>query len=120
MSYVPIVTPTPTPPPTPRTRELAGLLAKVLDEYTKAHPAVTNAEVRAAIRLAQASAGPDQTRITAVLSMTVGLVIAGLGLGFFYFRSTGGGDFGPILPLIIAVLVVLVGVAMLVVKAQSR
>ena len=120
MSYVPIVTPTPTPPPSPRTRELAGLLSKVLDEYTKAHPAVTNAEVRAAIRLAQASAGPDQTRIAAILSLTVGLVIAGLGLGLFYFRSTGGGDFGPILPIIIAVLVVLVGVAMLAVKAQSR
>jgi len=121
MTYVPIVIPTSTPPPSPRTRELAGLLTKVLDEYVKAHPAVTNAEVRAAVRLAQAPAGPDRSRMALVLSLTVGLVMAFLGLGLFYFRSTGGGDFGPILPIIIGVLVVVLGIAMLVVKAaQSR
>ena len=42
MIFVPVVTP-PTPP-SPRTRELAGLLGQVVQEYTKAHPATTRAE----------------------------------------------------------------------------
>jgi len=119
MMYVPIVTPTPSQPPSPRTRELAGLLSKVLEEYTKAHPSVTKSEVRAAIRLAQMSAGPDNTKVAVGLSLVLGLGVMMLTLGLFFFRSSGGEiDIGPILPIIIAVAIGLVAVALAVVKAQ--
>ncbi|MBT8396767.1 MAG: hypothetical protein HKO65_16165 [Gemmatimonadetes bacterium] len=120
MTYVPIVTPTPTPPPSPRTRELAGLLTKVLDEYAKAHPAVTNAEVRAAIRIAQSSSGPDQARTTLVISLALGMVVAFLGFGLFYFRSAGGGEISASLPMIIAVLVMVLLIALVALKARSH
>lgn len=118
MTYVPIVVTT--PPPSPRTRELAELLGKVLDEYTKAHPAVTKAEIRAAINMAQATTGPDNTKLALGLSVGLGLVVLFLGLGLFYFRSVGEVEIGPILPMIIMALIALIGVAVLVMKAQSR
>lgn len=118
MTYVPIVTPTPSQPPSPRTRELAGLLSKVLEEYTKAHPSVTKSEVRAAIRLAQSSAGPDNTKIAVGLSLALGLGVLTMTLGLFYFGNSGGFEIGPILPMIIAVLIGLVAVALAVAKSQ--
>ena len=119
MTYVPVVVPT--PPPSPRTRELAGLLTKVLDEYAKAHPAVTKAEIQAAIRMAQTTAGPDHTKVALGLSVGLGLVVLFLGAGLFYFRTAGGDvEIGPILPMIIMALIILVGVVAVAFKAQSR
>ena len=118
MTYVPIITPTPTPPPSPRTRELAGLLSKVLAEYTKAHPATTKAEVRSAIRLAQRSAGPDNSKIAVGLSLALGLGVLMMTLGLFYFGDSGGVEIGPGLPLIVAILIGLGVVALAVVKSQ--
>jgi len=110
MSYVPIVTSTYVPPPSPRTRELAELLGKVLEEYTKAHPATTTAEVRAAIRLAQTSAGPDRTKLAVGLSLGVGLGVMMLTLGLFFFRSAGEVEIPAILPMmLVAVMVKLKG-----------
>lgn len=108
MTYVPIVTPTPTPPPSPRTRELGGLLTKVVDEYTKAHPAMSKAEVQAAFRMAQVARGSNRT--AAVLALSVGLGLGALFLGVFYFLRAGDIPVGPILPLIIGVIVVLLGI----------
>ena len=120
MSYVPIVTSTYVPPPSPRTRELADLLAKVLNEYTKAHPATSKAEVRAAIRLAQASAGSDTTKVAAGISLALGLGVAMLTLGLFYFRSAGEVEIGPIFPMIIMALIVLLGLVVAIVKMKER
>jgi hypothetical protein len=118
MTYVPIITPTPTQPPSPRTRELAGLLSKVLEEYTKAHPGVSNSEVRAAIRLARMSAAPDSTTVAVKLSLALGLGVLMMTLGVFFFGKTEGFEIGPILPIIIAVGFGLVAVALAVVKSQ--
>jgi hypothetical protein len=114
MTYVPVVTP-PTPP-SPRTRELAGLLAQVLEEYTKAHPATTKAEIRAAVRMAQMSAAGSQATAVTVISLALGLVVAFLGFGLFYFRSAGDTEITAALPMIIVGLIVLIAIAMAVVR----
>jgi hypothetical protein len=112
MTYVPIVTPTPTPPPSPRTRELGGLLAKVVDEYQKAHPAITKAEIQAAFRMAQVARGSNRTE--AVLALSVGLGLGALFLGVFFFLGAGDLAVRPILPLIIGIIVVLLAILALV------
>jgi hypothetical protein len=118
MTYVPIVTPPPTQPTSPRTRELAGLLSKVLQEYTKAHPSTTKAEVRAAIRMAHMSAGPDKTKAVAAIGLALGLLVFSLLLGLFYARSAGGLDIDSVLPFGIAIVVGLLLVVLIVIKSQ--
>ena len=118
MTYVPIVTPSPTQPPSPRTRELAGLLSKVLEEYTKAHPSTTKAEVRAAIRMAQMSAGPANTKVALALTLFLGFLAFGLFVGLFYARSGGGLDLEGVLPVGIAVVVGILLLVLTVVKSQ--
>jgi len=120
MTYVPIVMPTHVPPPSPRTRELAGLLARVLDEYTKAHPETTKAELRAAIRMAQPSAGPDRTKVAVGISLALGLGMAMITLGFLFFRSAGDVEIGPIMPRIILAMIVLLGLVVGIVAMKSR
>ena len=119
MSYVPIVTSSYVPPPAPRTRELSELLGKVLEEYTKAHPAVTKSEVRAAIRMAQMSAGPAKTNLAVGLSLGVGLGVMMLTLGLFYFRSVGDVEITAIFPMIIMALIVLIGLVAVMVKMKG-
>jgi hypothetical protein len=102
---------------------LAGLLSKVLDEYTKAHPATTNAEVRAAVRMAQASVGRGSSAVAAMVSVGLGLVVAGLLAAFLFFRGAGegGGDgtaIGPILPMIIMFFIIFLGVMMIAMKRR--
>jgi hypothetical protein len=118
MAFVPVSAP-PTYPPSPRTRELAGLLSKVLEEYTKAHPSVTKAEIRAAIRMAQMSAGPDRTRVVAILTITLGLGVAGLFAGLL-FQGAPGGESGDPFPMIIAAVIAFLGIVIVAVKLQSR
>jgi len=120
MTYVPIVIPTQVPPPSPRTRELSGLLGKVLEEYTKAHPATTKAEIRAAIRMAQMSAGPDKTKVAAGISLALGLGVAMLTLGLFFFASAGEVNFRAISPMIIMAVIVLLGLVAAVIAIRSR
>jgi len=116
MTYIPVVPQTHVPPPSPRTRELNDLLSKVVDEYTRANPATTKAEIRAAFRLAQVSGGGNSTAVA--LSLGLGLGVAFLVLGLFYFRTAGDIAIGPILPMIIGVAVVLIGI-LAVFKARS-
>jgi hypothetical protein len=122
MTYVPIVTPPVTqPPPSPRTRELAGLLTKVLEEYSKAHPAVTAAEVRAALRIAQMSAGPDRSKMAAGVSVAVGLGVAALTMGLFFFRSAGSGEveFPVVLPMVILGIIVVLGMVVAMIRLKG-
>lgn len=111
MAYVPITTTTASAqPPSPRTRELAGLLTKVVDEYTNAHPSTSKAEVRAALKLAQASTGTDNTAVAVGLSLSLGLGVMALAFGLFFFRNSGTDmEFSSALPMIIMVLIVLIG-----------
>jgi len=119
MTYIPIVpVVTPVPPPSPRTRELAGLLAKVLDEYTKAHPAVTKAEIRAAIRMAQMSGGSNPAVLVGAL--VAGLGVFGLALGLFFMRGSGGGLEMPAMPMVVLALVVFLGIVAVLLKVISR
>jgi len=70
MAYIPTVHHTPSMPPSPRTRELAGLLTKVLEEYKKSHPGTSDAEIRAAVRLAQLSSRSGNQALPAILSVS--------------------------------------------------
>lgn len=121
MAYVPISVSTPPVPVSPRTRELAGLLNQVLEEYQKAHPATTKTEVKAALKMTQMSSGTDTTRIAAILSLVVGLLMFGVFAGLIYFRSAGGGemDWAPILPGIIMGIIAVLGVAVVAIKMRS-
>ncbi len=116
MTYIPVIPQPQVPPPSPRTRELNDLLSKVVDEYTRAHPATTKAEIRAAFHLAQVSGGGNSTAVA--LSLGLGLGVAFLVLGLFYFRTAGDIAIGPNLPMIIGVTVVLLGI-LAVFKARS-
>ena len=117
MSYVPIIVPTNAPPPSPRTRELANLLGQVLDEYTKANPATTSAEIPPAYRMARAASGKGSANAAAGVSVALGLGVAMLVLGLF-FKSAGEIEIGPILPMIIMVVIVLVGLVAIVVNRR--
>jgi hypothetical protein len=118
MSYVPIIVPTNAPPPSPRTRELANLLGQVLDEYTKANPATTSAEIRAAYRMARAASGKGSANVAAGVSVALGLGVAMLTLGLFFFRGAGEIEIGPIFPGIIMAVIVLVGLVAIVVNRR--
>ena len=120
MTYIPIVPSTPTPPASPRTRELAGLLSQVLEEYQKAHPAVTPAEMRAAVRLAQMSVKGGNQTVGLVISLGLGLLVAGLMAGLLFFRSSGDAEGGPVLSMVVIGLIVFVGLIAVLVKAMSR
>jgi hypothetical protein len=76
MLFVPVISPATTQPPSPRARELADLLTRVMEEYERAHPAITTAEVRHAMRLAEerTGGGPARTRV-AVIAL-VGFVMS--------------------------------------------
>ena len=120
MTYIPIVPTTPAPPASPRTRELAGLLSQVLDEYQKAHPAVTPAEMRAAVRLAQMSVKGGNQPAALIISLGLGLLLAGLMVGLLFFRSSGGAEGGPVLSMVLIGLIVFLGLLAVVVKTMSR
>jgi hypothetical protein len=111
---------TPAPPASPRTRELAGLLSQVLDEYQKAHPAVTPAEMRAAVRLAQMSVKGGNHPAALIISLGLGLLVAGLMAGLLFFRSSGGAEGGPVLSMVVIGLIVFVGLLAVVAKTMSR
>jgi hypothetical protein len=119
MAFVPVSTP-PTYPPSPRTRELAGLLSKVLEEYTRAHPSVTKAEIRSAIRMAQMSAGPDRGKVAVLLALALGIGVAGLLMGLLLYQGAEGGGSGTMSSMVIAAVIALVAVMMVMVKLQSR
>lgn len=121
MTYVPIVPPTPAPPPSPRTRELAGLLSKVLEEYKKAHPATTSGEVKAAIRLAQLSSRSGNPAGPALaVSLGLGLLVAAVFGGVLFLRAGGDVEISGIMPMLVFGLIVFIGLLAVLVKAMSR
>lgn len=88
MLYVPVVPYVPHDPPSPRTRELAGLLSRVIDEYEKHHPAVTGTEIRAAINLAaRGSKAGSPVEARAVAGVLAGILVLLGGVGFFLARG---------------------------------
>lgn len=94
-------------PPSLRTRELADLLGRVIQEYEQHHPAVTGSEVRAAARLAvqrSSRKGGLYQRLAAV-----GAGLAAL-LGAFTWvavnRGSPGGDATPVAAIAVAVLAI--------------
>jgi len=121
MAYVPIVTPPSSTPPSRRTRELAGLLAQVLEEYTKAHPDTSRNEVRAAMRMAQMSAGPDRGNVAVLLSLSLGIGVAALMAGLLFFRGQGGGlELDSSFPMIAVALFIFLFVVVLALVKASR
>jgi hypothetical protein len=120
MSYVPIV-PQPPQPPSPRTRELAALLTKVLTEYRKSHPAATDAEIRAAVRLAQLSSRSGNQALPALLSVGLGLLVAGVLAGVLVLRSGGSAEIDwSVTPMVVVALIVFLGILLVLVKTISR
>ncbi len=123
MSYVPIVPSVvvPPPPPSPRTRELAGLLGKVLEEYRKAHPSTTSAEIRAAIRLAAVSAAPVRRAAAALaLGAVIGATALVLVLGLVLSHESGGGEGATILNALVVGLVIVLLMGFLLFRLRSR
>ncbi|HSW28495.1 MAG TPA: hypothetical protein VLH75_03280 [Longimicrobiales bacterium] len=107
--------PPPPSPPSPRTRELAALLGRVIEEYEKHHPAVTGPEVRAAVRMAVESSSrkgsPD-------LRIAVGVAAAVVAGGLFAFLAANQGQMPQgTVPMVAAVLG-LFAVLMVVVMAK--
>lgn len=107
----------PVPPPAPvshRTRELADLLGRVVEEYEKHHPSVTGAEVRQAIHLAARSSRAPGREVARLLVAAVTGVLALLGVLVWMMADRGaiGGGALPmvgvavVLSAIIAVLVI--------------
>jgi len=120
MAYIPTVHHTPSMPPSPRTRELAGLLTKVLEEYKKSHPGTSDAEIRAAVRLAQLSSRSGNQALPAILSVSVGLLAAGVAAGLVFFRAGGGGEMEPTLAMVVFAVTVFLAIIMVLVKVVSR
>ncbi|MGW8265777.1 MAG: hypothetical protein ACWGSQ_05370 [Longimicrobiales bacterium] len=120
MSYVPIV-PSPPSPPSPRTRELAALLTKVLEEYKKSHPATSDSEIRAAVRLAQLSSRSGNQALPALLSVGLGLLVAGVLAGVLVLRSSGGPapDWSG-MPMVVMAVIAFLLIVLVLVKASSR
>jgi hypothetical protein len=109
--FVPVVPPQ---PPSPRTRELADLLTRAIEEYEKYHPGVSGQEVRAALQLAARSsrkAGPDPRMVGAATALAV--LLSG-----FVVVALKGGDAGvgpvPIVAMALAVFAVVFTVALLI------
>jgi len=73
MAYVPIPS-QPQPPASPRARELSQKIRATIEEFERHYPGTEPADVRRALELA--SGETNRTRMT--VSLTVGLVVAGL------------------------------------------
>ena len=120
MIFVPVV-PSPPPPPSPRTRELAALLTKVLTEYKKSHPAATDAEIKAAVRLAQLSSRSGSQAVPAILGVGVFLLVAGILAGVLVLRSGGGAGIDwSVTPMVVMALIIFLGILLVLVKNTSR
>jgi hypothetical protein len=91
----------------------------VLAEYTKAHPATTRTEIRAAVRMALMSTGGNQATVATVISLVLGLVVLFLGFGLFFFQNAGETEITAALPMIIVALILFIAIAMLVVRNRQ-
>ena len=75
MTYVPIVTTPTQQQPSRQTRELADLLGRVIQEYEKAHPTVSGAEVRHALQLARSASSKTTGAPALALTLSAGLAV---------------------------------------------
>jgi hypothetical protein len=119
VSCVPIVPVTPTPQPSRQSQELADLLGRVVQEYEKAHPTVSGAEVRQALQLARRASTKDGgLNARALRAFAAGFLVLGMAV-FVFFRKGGSLDVGQV-PIIEAILGagVVVGVAALLRRAR--
>lgn len=121
MMFVPVVPTTPSaPPPSPRTRELSGLLTKLVEEYSAAHPSVSKEEIRQAIRMTQLSVRGGNRATSLVVTLSLGVLVAVLALGLFFLRGNGAVAWESVMPgVVLGILVLLIGVLVLV-KTLSR
>ncbi len=116
MTYVPTV-PTPPTPPSPRTRELASLLTKVLEEYRKTHPAVTSGEIRAAFKLAYMAGRDGKQAVTVGLAVGVAILLGVVAVGLFVAESGGEAEWVTAMPVLVIVVIILL---LVVVRIRSR
>ncbi|MEJ2205157.1 MAG: hypothetical protein P8170_13735 [Gemmatimonadota bacterium] len=120
MFYVPIV-PTPPTPPSPRTRELADLLSRVIHEYESHHPSVSGAEVRLALRLAAQSSRKGAQAASTRVALAAGLALfVAAGVAYLALASGGGLGASESFPMVAAVLVGIVLIAVLAAVKASR
>ncbi len=117
MLYVPMI-PHHQDPPSPRTRELADLLGKVLEEYEKYHPSVTGREVRAAFAIAaRRSRSPaSASREIALVGVALAIVIMGVGI----WVAAGGPETLPAVIVSAVVLGIIALVAGIVLAWRAR
>lgn len=118
MTYVPVVTPPPSSTPSPRTRELAELLARVLEEYRKSHPEVKSQEIRAAVRLALRSAQPgggDRARLVVSLGLGIAVFLGGL----VFLQVSGESAVEPMLPGAVLVLLILLALMFVIIRRRA-
>ncbi|HKJ02461.1 MAG TPA: hypothetical protein VJ997_08405 [Longimicrobiales bacterium] len=118
MAYVPVVVPP--QPPSPRTRELAQLLGRVIEEYEKHHPAVTGPEVRGALRMAARSSKAAAVP-AAALAAGLGLVLLLAGVAAFLLVQGGSPSGGtPGLNGLVIVLASVIAVAFLIKRLAGK
>jgi len=105
-------------PPSPRTRELADLLGKVVEEYEKYHPAITGREVRSALRLAERSshAAAAGGRTMALVGGALGAVVAGT---FIWVANRGGSWEGGAPVALVAAIIAVLAVGLIVRRARG-
>ena len=110
MYFVPIVPSSGTGAPvTPRTRELADLLGRVIEEYEKHHPAVSGSEVRQAMDLAlqrSQKGGADVARLALAAGLG-GLAVAGV-LAYLVMGGGVSSEAAPMAYVAIGIFAVLV------------
>jgi len=120
MGYIPIIIPVTPDPPSPRTRELAGLLGQILEEYQKAHPSVTGAEMREAIQLAKSATGGNNASVAIALSLGIGLLVMAVVLGLVFLRTGGDTDIRSSMPMVILGVTVFLGIILAAVKVANK
>jgi len=116
MIFVPYVPPP--QPPSPRTRELASLLGRVIEEYEKHHPAVSAQEVKAALQIAASSSrkgGGASMQVAAAVGLAAVLAVG----GFVWLATSGGTGSGGSVPMV-ALSVGVILVVMLVAVMSRR
>lgn len=114
MLYVPYVPPQ---PPSPRTRELADLLTRAIEEYQKYHPNVSSAEVNAALQMASVRSSKGVPARVWALGGAVGAALLG---GVFVVLAANQGNMPAGGVPMVAVAVAILGALVAVVVAKSR
>jgi hypothetical protein len=115
--YVPVI-PHREDPPSPRTRELADLLGRVIQDYEKDHPSVTGREVRAALEIAVRGA---RSGVMGSREVALGVAVAAAVAGVFVWLAGQGGSpaASPIAVAVVMALVAAVAVALLARRARG-